>query len=220
MFPLSDTRKLSGRTIITFVIIVLNCYFFYRELITTDLNTLIAQFALIPGHVYFNNPFTWLPLITSQFLHGGWFHLITNMWFLAVFGPNLEKIWGPTRFVIYYLLAGLGAGIMQIVFTVDPTIPVIGASGAVAGLLGAYLIYFPGHRINTFIPLGFIPIFIGIPASIVLIYWFGLQVAGGLVPENIASTNIAFFAHIGVFMTGVILAAATRPRKGLEKYSL
>ena len=114
------------------------------------------------------------------------------------------------RFLVYYLGAGVAASLLQILFVGNISVPMLGASGAIAGVLGAYFVYFPHHKINTFVPLGFVPLFIGIPAGIVLLYWFGLQLVGGLYIEPEASGGVAFFAHIGGFLTGVVLALATK----------
>lgn len=217
MFPLKDQRALSGVAYVSYLLVLANIYIFYLELSSVDIESLINAYAFIPGQFSLTNPASWLTIFTSQFLHGGWIHLLTNMWFLAVFGPNMEKAWGPLRFLIYYLLAGAAAVFAQLLFTSSPELPMLGASGAIAGVLGAYFVYFPHHRITTLVPLGFIPLFIAIPAGIVLIYWFGLQLVAGLYGDNLVSGGVAFFAHIGGFLAGVILAAASRPRGNIRE---
>ncbi len=203
-----------GTAIITYLIIAVNIYIFYIELTTANIEKMILEYALIPANLSLADPASWLTLITSQFLHGGWFHLITNLLFLAVFGPNIEKAWGPARFLFYYLLAGVGAAFLQLVFTTQPQAAIIGASGAIAGVLGAYFVYFAHHRITTLVPLGIIPLFVGIPAGLILLYWFGLQLVGGFYTQSSDLGGVAFFAHVGGFLAGIILAVLT-PRRNL-----
>jgi len=210
MFPLSDQTKLPGLAAVTFLLVAAFVYVFYLELSAVDLENFILKYSLVPAKFEAFNPSTWFPLVSSQFLHGGWFHLVSNAWFLLIFGPNMERAWGSLRFLVYYLGAGVAASLLQILFVGNISVPMLGASGAIAGVLGAYFVYFPHHKINTFVPLGFVPLFIGIPAGIVLLYWFGLQLVGGLYIEPEASGGVAFFAHIGGFLTGVVLALATK----------
>lgn len=221
MFPLKDRLQLPGFSYVTYALIAINAYVFYMELATLDLDKFISLFALVPAQFSLSNPLSWYPLATSQFLHGGWFHILTNMWFLLVFGPNLERAWGWKKFLPFYLLGGVAAALLQLLFTNNPAIPIVGASGAIAAVLGAYFVYFPHHRITTLIPLGFIPFFIGVPAGIILIYWFGLQLAGGLVVAQEAANlgGVAFFAHIGGFLAGVLFAVASTPPKLIKKHS-
>ncbi|OGE86355.1 MAG: hypothetical protein A3J48_02560 [Candidatus Doudnabacteria bacterium RIFCSPHIGHO2_02_FULL_46_11] len=219
MLPLQDQKRLPGLAAVTYLLIAINVYVFYLELSAIDIEAFIAKFALIPSQFLLSNPASWPPLITSQFLHGGWFHLITNLWFLAVFGPNMERAWGSARFLIYYLSAGIAAAFLQLLFTTQADIAILGASGAIAGILGAYFVYFAHHKISTLIPLGFIPFFIGIPAGLILIYWFGLQIFGGFYASPSELGGVAFFAHIGGFLAGVVLAIATRPRGDIAKHT-
>ena len=216
MFPLGDTNKLPGVAFVTYLLIALNIYVFYLELSSVNIDSLILRYALTPSQLSFSQPTSLLPLITSQFLHGGWYHILTNMWFLAVFGPNIERAWGSIRFLVSYIVAGIAAAILQILFTTEASIPILGASGAIAGVLGAYFFYFPHHRINTFVPLGFIPLIIAIPAGVILIYWFALQLAGGFFGGDSNLGGVAFFAHIGGFLAGIILAAISRNKAVFE----
>ena len=145
-------------------------------------------------------------LFTSMFLHGSWMHLIGNMWFLWLFGNNVEDAMTRSRFVAFYLLCGLAAAITQV--AADPTsaVPMVGASGAISGVMGAYLVLFPRVRVWTIIPLGFYPYQTAVPAWVMLIYWAFLQFAGGvtsIVGEE--SGGIAFWAHLGGFVAGVVL---------------
>ena len=146
-----------------------------------------------------------LSLVTSMFMHGGWFHIIGNMWFLWVFGDNVEDVMGPVRFVIFYLLCGLAAAAAQMLTDTASTIPMVGASGAIGGVMGAYALLFPKVRVNTLIFLGFYITTIGVPAIVMLGYWFLLQVLGGLPALGSTEGGVAFWAHIGGFLAGVVL---------------
>ena len=145
-------------------------------------------------------------ILTSMFLHGSWMHLLGNMWFLWLFGNNIEDSMTRPRFVMFYLLSGLGAAMAQIF--ADPTsqIPMVGASGAISGVMGAYLILFPRVRVYTIVPLGFFLQQMALPAWVMLLYWMFLQFLGGV--TSIASEGrggVAFWAHVGGFVAGVVL---------------
>jgi len=145
-------------------------------------------------------------VLTSMFLHGGWFHLIGNMWFLWIFGNNVEDAMGHGRFVAFYLLCGLAAAATQVAASAHSAVPMIGASGAISGVLGAYLILFPRVRVHTLIFLGFFVTTIALPAYLMLLYWFLLQLLGGLPSlAGVQGGGVAFFAHIGGFASGVAL---------------
>ncbi len=144
-----------------------------------------------------------LTLLTAMFVHGGWLHLITNMWYLWLFGDNLEERMGPLRFVLFYVLAGLAAAMAQIAVDPRSTAPMVGASGAIAGVLGAYLLELPRARILCLVVLVVFVTFIRVPAFVVLGLWFGVQVGRGLAAGSQA--GVAWFAHIGGFLTGLLL---------------
>ncbi len=146
-------------------------------------------------------------LVTSMFMHGGWFHIIGNLWFLWIFGDNVEDVMGPVRFVAFYLLCGLGAAAAQILTDPQSLIPMVGASGAIGGVMGAYALLFPRARIHTFIFLGFYITTIWVPALLMLGYWFLIQVIGGLpaLAGGARGGGIAFWAHIGGFVSGLLL---------------
>jgi membrane associated rhomboid family serine protease len=145
-------------------------------------------------------------LLTSMFLHGSWMHLLGNMWFLWLFGNNIEDSMTRPRFVAFYLLAGLAAAFAQVLAEPDSAIPMVGASGAISGVMGAYLVLFPRVRVFTMVPLGFYATSVALPAWGMLIYWMVLQVLGGI--TSIASEQtggVAFWAHLGGFVAGVVL---------------
>jgi membrane associated rhomboid family serine protease len=155
---------------------------------------------LVPG-----DPVTWwASLFTSMFLHGGWLHVIFNMLFLWIFGNNVEDTMGRLRFLVFYLLCGLAAAVAQVAIDPASTVPTIGASGAIAGVLGAYIVLFPRAKVLSVIPLFiFFPV-IMVPAWVLLIIWFGWQLLQGLVALG-AQTEVAFFAHVGGFVAGAAL---------------
>jgi membrane associated rhomboid family serine protease len=151
-------------------------------------------------------------LITSQFLHGGWLHLLGNMLYLWIFGNNVEDRLGRIGFLVFYLVGGVVAGLAQVAIAPDSTVPTIGASGAIAATLGAYLVLFPGARITSLVFLGFFYQLIDVPAVVVLVFWFILQLIDGLTSLGVtdAGGGVAFFAHIGGFVFGVLVGLVIR----------
>jgi len=146
-------------------------------------------------------------LITSQFLHGGWFHLLGNMLYLWIFGNNVEDRFGRVGFLVFYLAGGVLAGLSQVAIDPASTIPTIGASGAIAAVLGAYFVLFPRARVTSLVFLGFFYQLIDVPAIIVLGFWFVLQVIDGLASVGVTQTGgVAVFAHIGGFVAGALAA--------------
>jgi len=183
-------------------------------LVPGDLLGLVAPGTLLPlggglacqfdGH---GNP---LSLISSMFLHGGWFHIIGNLWFLWVFGDNVEDQLGPVRFVVFYLLCGLAAAGAQIASNPDSTVPMVGASGAIGGVMGAYALLFPNVRVNMLVFLGIYVTTIRVPAVFMLGYWFLLQLLGGLPSLDADEGGVAFWAHVGGFLAGLVLVLLFR----------
>jgi membrane associated rhomboid family serine protease len=148
-------------------------------------------------------------VFTSMFLHGSWMHLLGNMWFLWLFGNNVEDSMTRPRFVLFYLLCGIGAALAQIVAEPGSRIPMVGASGAISGVMGAYLVLYPRVRVFTMVPLGFILTSIALPAWAMLIYWMVLQVLGGFTRIGAGEEGgVAFWAHVGGFVAGVVLVKA------------
>ena len=145
-------------------------------------------------------------LLFSMFLHGSWMHLLGNMWFLWLFGNNIEDSMTRPRFVAFYLLSGLSAALLQVVVEPNSTIPMVGASGAISGVMGAYLVLYPRAHVFTLVPLGFFITSIALPAWVMLIYWMGLQLLGGLTRIGASEEGgVAFWAHVGGFVAGVVL---------------
>ncbi|HXW03848.1 MAG TPA: rhomboid family intramembrane serine protease [Vicinamibacterales bacterium] len=144
-------------------------------------------------------------VFTSMFLHGSWMHLIGNMWFLWLFGNNVEDSMTRPRYLLFYLLCGVGAALAQVFAEPSSAIPMVGASGAISGVMGAYLILYPRVRVFTLVPLGFILTTIALPAWVMLIYWMVLQVFGGLSRIGGEGGGVAFWAHVGGFVAGIVL---------------
>jgi membrane associated rhomboid family serine protease len=150
-----------------------------------------------PGRQIFN-------LITSMFLHGSWMHLIGNMWFLWLFGNNVEDVMSRFGFLLFYIISGLVAAFFQIMVNPDSSVPMVGASGAISGIMGAYLILYPRVRVFTLVPLGFVITSLALPAWTMLIYWMLLQFIGGFAASG-ESGGVAFWAHVGGFLAGMVL---------------
>jgi membrane associated rhomboid family serine protease len=145
-------------------------------------------------------------LFTSMFLHGSWLHLLGNMWFLWLFGNNVEDSMGRARFILFYLACGIAAALLQVFISPRSVLPMVGASGAISGVMGAYLVLYPRVRVYAIVPIGIIPLSIALPAWTMLIYWFGMQFLGGLVGRmGEERGGVAFWAHIGGFVAGVVL---------------
>ena len=160
------------------------------------------------------NPFT---LIPSMFMHGGWFHILGNMWFLWVFGDNVEDVMGPVRFVVFYVLCGLAAAFAQIATDPASPVPMVGASGAIGGVMGAYALLYPKAHVHTFVFLGFYVTTLAVPAVFMLGYWFVIQIVSGL-PALGQSGGVAFWAHIGGFVAGLALVLLFRRPEYLDAH--
>ena len=207
MFPLGDSHKTYKFPLITILLIIVNAVVFILELSAFDTDAFISTYGLIPSKVDVGNYLTWTPFVTSQFLHAGFLHIISNMWFLRIFGDNVEERFGHIFFLIVYLTSGVAGGFIQYLFSPDSTIPMIGASGAVAGVLGAYLVFFPHHRIKTLVPFGFFLTTMNISASFMLVYWFLIQIFSGVGSIAVSQTGgVAFWAHVGGFAVGYLIA--------------
>ena len=159
----------------------------------------------------------WITALTSMFMHGGLLHLASNMLYLWIFGDNIEDVLGPVRFTIFYLLCGLGALAAQIAISPDSQTPIVGASGAIAGILGAYLVLFPHGRVDVVAFIVIIPLLLRLPALVVIGFWIVIQFISGLATlgPNVEETTggVAYFAHIGGFVTGVVLIWLFRKRR-------
>ncbi len=161
---------------------------------------------------------TWHTVITSMFLHGGWMHLIGNMWFLWIFGNNVEDAMGHVRFVVFYLLCGIAAAALQTAFGPDSLIPMVGASGAIGGVMGAYVLMYPRVNVHLFVILGFYVNTFAVPAYFMLGYWFLLQLVSGSMAIGAEGGGVAFWAHVGGFVAGALLSFVFRDREMLARH--
>ncbi len=161
---------------------------------------------------------SWRTLFSSMFMHGSWFHLIGNMWFFWIFGNNVEDSMGRFRFLLFYLLCGLGAAFGQI--AVDPTsqVPMVGASGAIGGVMGAYVVLYPRVSVTLLVVLGFFITTVRVPAFLMLGYWFALQLLGGLPMLGGQGAGVAFWAHVGGFLAGAVLILVFKNRSLVEEH--
>ncbi len=176
-------------------------------------NQFIAEYALIPSRFHL------LDLFTSMFLHGGWMHLIGNMWFLWIYGDNVEDVLGHAKYLGFYLACGLAAGLVHLLVNAGSRLPTIGASGAIAGVMGAYLIKFPHSKILTLVPIFFFITTFELPATWILVYWFVLQLFSGFGEigySHLSQGGTAWFAHIGGFLTGIVLIKIMKTRERFD----
>jgi membrane associated rhomboid family serine protease len=191
----------------TWLIILVNALVFIYMLYLDNYASqqFVYDFALIPARWQTQPIWFGVTLFTSMFLHGGWLHFLSNMWTLFIFGDNVEDRMGPIGFLVFYLLSGLAASLLQFAFGADSTIPVIGASGAIAGVLGAYLVLYPRSRVVTLIFVFLFASTVRIPAVFYLGFWFLSQVYYGITSLGAAAGGVAWWAHIGGFIFGVAM---------------
>jgi membrane associated rhomboid family serine protease len=215
MFPLYDTVRSRTFPLINLTLVVANVLAFLYELQLDPaaLNEFIFAWGLTPARLLSDPNNTWETIFSSMFLHGGWFHIINNMWVLLIFGDNVEAGMGKIRYLLFYLLSGVAAGLLQTYVLPTSLVPMIGASGAVAGVLGAYLILFPRSRIASLVPILFIFTIVEIPAMLFLLFWFVSQLYSGLFAiQGGGESGIAWWAHIGGFAFGVLMVFFFRRR--------
>ena len=212
MIPLRDVIPSRTTPYITITIIVLNALAWLFEISLSEpvLNQFLTVYGVVPA--YFSAP----TLITSMFLHGSWSHVIGNMWYLWIFGDNIEDNLGHGRFIIFYLLCGVAAALGQIGMDPNSTLPTIGASGAIAGVMGGYFVLYPHSRVLTLIPWIFIQI-VELPAIVLLGFWFLMQLfSAGAIAVTSSSHGgggVAFAAHVAGFVVGVVGVFAFRKRQ-------
>lgn len=224
MFPLRDGVARRYPAVVTGGLIVVNTLvlFFQSSLSPDALERFLAAYALIPARYFSDHPLVgtaenlsdYLPFLTSMFLHGGWLHLILNMWTLWIFGPAVEDRLGSVRYFGFYLVCGVAAAYAHAVLNADSLVPTLGASGAIAGIIGCYVRLFPRARLVMMIPLGFIPFFFEVEAVFFAFFWFLTQILPGIFSLMVPETEggIAWWAHIGGFLAGWILLPLIRRR--------
>jgi membrane associated rhomboid family serine protease len=210
MLPLYDTVRTRTFPFINIVLIAANVLAFLYELQLSPpaLESFIFAWGLVPAHLMDDPATAWTTIFSAMFLHGGWFHLLSNIWFLHIFGDNVEARLGGGRYLLFYLLSGVAAVLLQTYILPASQVPMIGASGAIAGVLGAYLISFPRSRIASLVPILFIFTIIEIPAVIFLVFWFITQLYSGLFAmQGASASGIAWWAHIGGFVFGLLMVS-------------
>ncbi|GIW79304.1 MAG: rhomboid family intramembrane serine protease [Gemmatales bacterium] len=209
MIPIQDTIRSRDLPFVTWLLIFLNGLFFLQELALSPdhLRQLVEQLGLVPARLVSDPWSWWWTLITCMFLHGGWMHFVGNMWMLYLFGDNVEDRMGPVAYLFFYLLCGIAASLGQVAVSITSTIPTIGASGAISGVLGAYFVLFPRARILTLVPVIFLPLIVEVPATVFIGVWFFSQLFSGTLalvePEYF--NEVAWWAHIGGFVAGMVL---------------
>ncbi len=228
MIPLRDDTPRYTTPGVTYFLIALNALVFLFELALSPRGRalLTFQFGFVPSHVSaflagahgIDAATALVPFFTSMFLHGSWLHLIANMWALWIFGDNIEDHLGHARYLLLYLLSGMAASLLHWLFNAESNIPSVGASGAIAGVMGAYFLLFPAARVLTLVPFFFV-YFLWLPAWLVLGYWFVVQFLGGAATAitftKESGGGIAFWAHVGGFIAGVLMIKLfpTRPQR-------
>ena len=226
MFPIRDDNPQILTPYVTYGIIALNVLVWVVvQGLGSDptLSGSICRLGLIPGELLQTIPAgtrfqvgpnmvcvlgdtsTWHTTVTSMFMHGGWLHIIGNMWFLWIFGDNVEDSMGHTRFAVFYLICGAAAAAAEIISNPESVVPMVGASGAIGGVMGAYIILYPRVHVHMFIFLGFLVTTVAVPAVLMLGYWLLVQVFSGVSSFGAQGGGVAFWAHIGGFIAGAVL---------------
>jgi hypothetical protein len=224
MFPIRDDQPRYSTPVVNYFIIALNTAVQMQG--RPALDALVFHFGVVPQHfvralagsAQYSIPATSLTILTSMFLHGGWLHIIFNLWFLWIFGDNIEDHLGHFTYLIFYLLCGVTAALTQIALDPRSTLPTIGASGAIAGVMGAYVLLYPRARVLTLVVLIVFFTFWWIPAWIFLGYWFLIQFFSASITAHQASGGVAFGAHVGGFLTGLVLIKVFPQRTRAYRY--
>lgn len=215
MIPIRDTIPSRHVPIATWTLIVINLLCFFRQLSMPPAAAREAMvlFGLVPARftdpewaAQVGFPHSYLPFLTTMFLHGGWLHVIGNLWTLWIFGDNVEDRMGPVRFAIFYLSCGIAAGIIHVIVNPGSRVPAVGASGAIAGIMAAYFVLFPRSQILAMFPIVFWPVFFHVPAWVYLGFWILVQFFSGAVSIGgpTPAAGIAFWAHVGGFAFGIL----------------
>ncbi len=234
MFPIRDDNPQLQFPFVTFLLVGLNvaAWALLQGFGTEPaLSHSVCQLGLIPGELLgtvdrITGPLPcragdhpgWITLLTSMFMHGSWLHLIGNMWFLWIFGDNVEDAMGGIRFAVFYLLCGLAAAGAQVAASLTSPIPMVGASGAIGGVMGAYIVLYPRVHVHMLLFLGFYATTFAVPALFMLGYWVLLQLVGGFISIDAAGGGVAFWAHVGGFAAGVLLVFLFKDDQRLDRH--
>ncbi len=227
MIPFRDDVPARRYPVVTVLLIVANIGVFLYQLSLPPQAALalVHRFGMVPGELTglaaLPSGTALLGVFTSMFLHGGWFHLAGNLWYLWLFGDNVEDRMGHLRFFAFYLVCGVAAAVVHVLSDPGATIPAIGASGAISGVLGAYLVFYPFARILTLVPLFLLWPVVELPALLVLGSWFLVQILNGAASFSISNGTmggVAWWAHVGGFAAGMVLARIVAPARRLHRY--
>ncbi|MGE5224870.1 MAG: rhomboid family intramembrane serine protease [Omnitrophica WOR_2 bacterium] len=215
MIPLKDNIRSNSFPIVNWMLIAANILVFLYEvsLRPAALDRFTTVFGAVPRNLHLlhpasllANPLPLITLVTAMFLHGGWFHVLSNMWVLFIFGDNVEDRMGSGRYFVFYMISGIVANLIQSLAFPTSSIPAIGASGAIAGVLGAYFLFYPRARVFTLIPIFIIPWFVYVPAVLFLGFWFVSQLYSGIFSLGVNTGGVAWWAHVGGFAFGLVFA--------------
>jgi membrane associated rhomboid family serine protease len=235
MFPIRDENPQLKIPFVTFAIIALNAaaWIFFQGLGSDPaLTWSVCRLGLIPGDLLGNIELprgsqllcpidgqgTWLTVLSSMFMHGSWIHIVGNMWFMWIFGGNVEDSMGHTRFAIFYVLCGIAAAAAQIIANPSSAVPMVGASGAIGGVMGAYIMLYPRVHVHMLLILGFYITTFAVPAVFMLGYWIIVQVLGGMMSVGASGGGVAFWAHVGGFAAGAVLILLFKDNRLLDKH--
>jgi membrane associated rhomboid family serine protease len=215
LIPIRDSIPSRRFPLVTVFLIVLNIAIFIYEatLSPAQLRELVFTYGVVPARDGALGAGSWVPLVTAQFLHGGWFHVLGNMLYLWVFGDNVEDLVGRMGFLLLYLTVGVAGNLAHILANSHSAVPTVGASGAVAGILGAYFVSFPRSRILALVPIFFFITFAEIPAIFFLFLWFLMQFLNGVASLAVPGNVVAWWAHVGGFLAGMVLVRLLAARR-------
>ncbi|MBN2468535.1 MAG: rhomboid family intramembrane serine protease [Deltaproteobacteria bacterium] len=229
MIPLRDRNPSGTFPFVTIFLIVVNVLvFLYQLSLGRSLPTFLYQYSLVPARLFYDSAAPVaasipgiLSFFSSMFFHGGWLHIIGNMWYLWIFGDNVEDRLGHGMFIVFYLVCGFVAALFHVVLNPRSIVPVVGASGAIAGVLGAYLVCYPFARVLTLVPIFVFIQLVEIPAIFFLVLWFLLQFFSGTltiaVTAETAAGGVAWWAHVGGFLCGAVIIKLLPQRKGFQR---
>lgn len=223
MLPIRDSIPRVHTPYVVYALIVINTLvFLYQQTLTSaDTFQFLHAYGVVPARFVYPDwaarmgypEFGQYAFVTHLFLHGGWIHFLINMWSMWIFADNIEDVMGPGRFIIFYITCGLAAVLAHMYFNAEVTVPVVGASGAIAGVMGAYFLLYPHAKVTTLIPIFIFPLFIDLPAIIYLGIWFGSQLLSGVHSITQGESSIAWWAHAGGFIAGMLFMPLFK-RKG------
>lgn len=228
MIPIRDKTPSRTFPFVNITIIIINSTIFIYELsLGEQMNSFLDSFAIKPARIVWllnndplNLPALISPFFSSMFIHGGWLHIIGNMWYLWIFGDNIEDRVGHVRYLFFYLICGFGAGLTHVYFNPSSEVPTVGASGAIAGIMGAYLMLYPMGKVLTLVPLFFFITFFEVPALFFLGFWIVLQFIQGTLSHTFQQDvgGVAWWAHLGGFVIGALLIFIFKKR-GYKRYN-